>query len=444
MHHRSRIRLVELVAMAAILAASIAVWGPGQEFTNVNEGKGFDGLFYFETAEQIRAGSLGVVMPPYGFRLGHIVIAAYAPIDDLLHSFYYTNLISIGVGGLLLAVWLQLRLRYRSMRFLAIFIFGWAIFGPLRLTTLYPTNAEPFTFALVMANFLVIDAYLRTHGRHWYAMILLLAVLGSVTRELALIPVLALAFADVKIDWTPLRRLPRVWALAPALLVPFLRKNRLKLYLPLAIGLTGMVLVRQILPAHYPFSAFAHAADGWTGTNDLRFLASLIAMLGPIALVALFRPAFLMDWFSRRAFYAAYVGITLFLGYTNQPDERYFIYLLPILFLLIEATLDRYYKLGRDAVFWSMTFIFTAVAIRAYLPAPPFGIQFPLLPWWREAFSRFLPHSSDLFGVWIFLSPSKTALASLAVFLIMGWLLWLRAEACSKPEDTVVQRDKTA
>lgn len=322
MQHPARIRLIELVFMIAILAASIAVWGPRQEFINVNEGKGFDGLFYFEAAEQIRAGGLEIVMPPFGFRLGHIVLAAYAPVDDLLHSFYYTNLILVGIGGLLLAVWLQLRLRYRCLRLLAIFVFGWAAFGPLRFTTFYPTNAEPLTFVLIMLNFLVIDAYLRTRRPHWYATILLLAVLGSVTRELSLIPAFALIFADVRIDWNAFRRLPRVWIVIPAILAPFLRKDRLKLYLPLAIGILGMVLVRQAIPQHYPFNFLAHAADGWTGTNDLRFLTSLIAMLGPIVFIVLFRPAFLLIWFSRRAFYAAYIVGSLFLGYTNQPIWR--------------------------------------------------------------------------------------------------------------------------
>lgn len=363
------------------------------------------------------------------------MLAAYAPFDDLLYSFYYTNLILLGIGGLLLSVWLQLRLRLLSLRLLAVFIFGWAAFGPLRFTTFYPTNAEPLTFVLIMLNFLVIDAYLRSRRARWYAAILVLAAAGSVTRELALVPAFALVFADIRIDWSAFRRLPKVWFVLSAILAPFLRADRLMLYLPLVIGVAGMTIVRQVIPEIYPFSFLAHAASGWATTNDLRLLTGLVAMLGPIAFVALFRPAFLLTWFSRRAFYAAYMVTGLFLGYTNLPDERFFIYLLPVLFLFIDASLRHHYELGRDALFWLMAFVFTAVAIRAYLVAPEFGIDVPPLPIWQEALSRFLPKSGDLWSTWIYVAPAKTVITTLAVFVLMGWLLWLRAEACRKPKE---------
>lgn len=158
--------------------------------------------------------------------------------------------------------------------------------------------------------------------------------------------------------------------------------------------------------------------------------------MGPISFVVLFRPAFLLSWFSRRPFHAAYILISLILCYTNLPDERYFIFMLPVVFLLIDAALERYYETGGDVLFWLMTFVFTAVAIRAYLVVPPYGhgIEIPSLPWWREAMTRFLPQSGDLFSIWIYLAPGKTVVATFAVFVLMGWLLWLRAEACRKPE----------
>ncbi len=432
----SRFKIVEILVMVAILAASLAIWGPAEEFINIHEGKGWDGKYYFEVAEQIRAGKIEKVMPPYGFRLGHIVLAAYAPIDDLLYSFYYTNLILVCIGGLLLALWLQLRLRSANLRFLAFFFFAWALFGPVRYTTYYPTNAEPLTFALIMLNFLVIEAYLRTPRRRWYALIVLLAAIGSVTRELALIPAFAFAFANLRIDWSAFRLLPKVWTFLPAMLRPFLQKDRLKLYLPIALGIVGTMLLHRAIPESYPFNYLYFAATGWTETNDLRYLASVIAMLGPIVFVVLFRPGLILDWFSRRTFYAVYLVTWLVLGFTNLPDERFFIALLPVLFPLIEATLERYYELGKDVLFWVMTFIFTAVAIRAYLGAPPGAIFEELsLPWWRETFARFLPQSSDLSGIWLYLaSDHKMVIATLVVFLLMGWLLWLRAEACRKPE----------
>ena len=67
----SRFKIVEILVMVAILAASLAIWGPAEEFINIHEGKGWDGKYYFEVAEQIRAGKIEKVMPPWpGMRGG--------------------------------------------------------------------------------------------------------------------------------------------------------------------------------------------------------------------------------------------------------------------------------------------------------------------------------------------------------------------------------------
>lgn len=419
--------------MALIVLASVAVYVPTQDFVNAFDGRGWDGRYYFDVAEQIRRGTIETVWPPYGFRLGHIVIAAFAPIEDLLQSFFVCNLVIAIAGGLLLGIWLQRRIHHRPLRSLAVFVYAWSIHAPVRLTTFYPTNAEPLAFLLIVLNFFAIDAYLRGRQPHWYALVITLAGLGAVTREIALVPAVAFVVAEARLDWTALPLLLRPWRGLPRLLAPLFARDRLKYWAPLLVGLAGFLTVGWLVPSRYQFSFLANAADHATRTNDVRYAASILAMLGPIATVVLFRPRTTFAWFAQRPHFAAYAVAILVFAFVNQPDERYFAYLIPVLFLCADAVLRRHYDLRADPVFWVAAFVFTAVAVRAFLLAPADGIAVPNLPWWQEALARFLPHASDYQGILLYVAPGKTVVAALVVFFLMSWLLWLRAESRSLP-----------
>jgi hypothetical protein len=144
------------LVLAIFLATSIFTWYT-QQITTVNNGRGWDGVWYFRIAEQIVALERPSGIAPHIYRIGTPLLAALINPSEILLGFLIANVIARFLFIILLVISLRLHISNWVVRLLLVTmaVVNWV--GPVRFIYFYPTISDPSALVLLLAGLICIS-----------------------------------------------------------------------------------------------------------------------------------------------------------------------------------------------------------------------------------------------------------------------------------------------
>lgn len=260
--------------LVVILYMAIGIWLQPQ--ISLNGGKGYDGVYYSEIAEQIANGEVPASKSPFVYRIGTPAIVAFFAAEVSPKEFRSVNFLASVISIALLVSFLRLYLNDEKLvlLFALLYIMYWQ--APLRLTFFYPVHTDPFAIVFLLASLIAVTKIQRGQNiRKNLSLLTMLTVFGVIFREITIAPTLALALSALFSDG-----------------IRFVRNSftleRFRYYVP---SIAGLIVFATIVFSvnKTDDSTFFGATLGWLYEKSVaRYLHAWFLAFGPVLLLAFF------------------------------------------------------------------------------------------------------------------------------------------------------------
>jgi len=207
-----------------------------QQRINVNDGKGWDGVEYFEIAKKFSEGKEISGPSPLVYRLGTPFLASIIDKNDLLNGFFIANLAANFLSLLLIFAYLKIYLKnfYVIIALLIFCLFHWMC--NTRFIYYYPSITDPWGLAFLLSGLILIEKYRRDKSNVNIFFLCLIIFTGVLFREFVLIIPIAFLFVNNPFDkkdlfFINLRKL--------------FSEDKIK-FLPLVAGGAGVLVTRLV------------------------------------------------------------------------------------------------------------------------------------------------------------------------------------------------------
>ena len=331
--------LKEIILVVTIFIVVNGTYSFFQKQVKVNGGKGWDGIFYYELAEQMSRNQRPTVELPFAYRIGTPYLAYHADRNDLLTGFLITNLEANLLIVLLLAVWLSFQIKNWRIRILLNLVFQTTWAGPVRSIWFYQTSVDSWVIVFLLV-FLILMEVQEDLGK---ASLItgFISFIGIFFREIIFLIPTAFLFKGVR--WLNIRG-------------SILEKFWIRTFPLLAATLGWLILTQWVSPLrHIAGYEGAHPfLNGFwvtlkNNTPDRWFLGWLGAF-GPLTIIILLKPKPALLFLKDRPLVLVVLFCVAFLSIVGGHDfERFLMWLSPIFYLLLGITIEsglRFLKIG--------------------------------------------------------------------------------------------------
>ena len=394
-----------------------------QEPNDVSKSLQSDEVQYRNMAIQFRADEAIVAIAPSVYRVGSPYIVSNLPIEDISDAYLYWEMSCAILAVLLLYFWLRLHLQSRIFSFFFIALTICTLWGPIRATTYHIHGIEGSTILVLMCSYLALYQYHRTKSVAWVLLLAMTSAVGATVREFCLVPALGLLFLYNPLTSRMFADI-RPWVLLPILARVFFNRDRLILWLPLASGFAALAVVHAQFTPTDNWNYLNHAAWGLSNLGPLRYLASIFNALGPLPLIVFFIPGFVPTFLRQHQMFSIILATFLLMSWSGYSNERYFVWVMPIIFVMIGRAMERHLDVIRSWPTMLLIVVFELIAVRAFFPIMGLGpkLQRPIA---EEALSRYLPDGWHLSEMEAYAAEPKAVLTNVIIGLAMGGILWL-------------------
>ena len=403
-----------------------------QKQITFNDGKGWEGIDYYEVAAQYTQGKWHVAAEaPMLYRIGTPFLASLLhrrvfP-DDLFLCFRIVNAVANALTLVLLVLWLRRFLgdwRIRTALGL-VFLLQWD--APTRWLYFYPAHTDPWMWVFLLASLLAVEGYREQPSSSRMLRVAVLGAVGVAFREVVL--VVPVAFLFVR---NPLRGVtPRDGFSALRAIV----RGGWRQAVPLTAAVAALLAIRVVARQTNDYS-FAATLLHWLYDKPLLvYLQSVFLAFGPAVWFPILGWRQALAFLAGRQHLAAYLFAFAFLGLSGGTDtERLLYWSMPVVYVLIGRALEQQWPgLRSRRGLLALVAVAQLVASRAvFWPIPDHPNDYPNAWPVFTPFARHVPYV-ELFS---FFEPRPMQLASLLESLAFGGLLawWLgRGRLASAP-----------
>jgi hypothetical protein len=348
-----------LILLATFLLINL-VWAHYQKPISYNAGKGWEGVGYYQVAEQLLEGKQVAAEGPYVYRVGTPLLVSLLNIKDIFLGFQIVNTIANVLTLCLLWFWLRLHLKDSRVRvgLCLLFLLQWDT--PVHWLYFFPAHTDPWLWTFLLAGLICLHYLAQaTNTSRWLLALGCLSAVGVVFREVALIIPLVLLFLH-----NPLRWSERRWKLhvPPAMF-----------FLPLLCALLALVLVRVSVVQTDDYS-FARTAVQWVRTKSLlSYLHGWMLAYGPVVFLPIIFFKQTLAFLRQSQWMTVYLLFFALMGYVGGSDtERLLYWSMPIVFILIGKVFEENAPLMRSKPLLLMLIAVELLAVRAFLPTPDY------------------------------------------------------------------------
>lgn len=410
-------RLEALILAAAFLAVNVAS-ALFQKPLSYHDGKGFEGVRYFQIAEEFAQGKPIAAEAPFVYRAGTPFLAAHVSKRDLFFSFKAVNIVANILSLALLIVWLRLYVRDWKIRVLLglMYLLQWD--APPRFLWFSIIHTDPWLWVFLLAG--LIGIYHVQHGgplaRRWLAILCATSFVGVMFREVALMIPVALLFAH-----KPLACADGVSATLKALRWP-----SIALFLPLVFGAFGLFFVRLHVTQTDTYS-FAWTAAHWIYTKSLpNIVHPWLLAFGPMLFLVIYDWRRASGFLAKNQFLLIYLLGFAVLAYIGGSDsERLTFWTMPAVYVLLGRAVEEHRVLLRSTPLILTLAVCQLIASRAFMLTPDFPNEHPARS--VPLFTPGLGHDFSYMDTVSILGGRAVEMASLIEYLVFGLILfeWL-------------------
>lgn len=396
--------------LAAIIYTAVGIWLQPQ--ISLNNGKGYDGVYYSEIAEQIANGEVPSTKAPFVYRIGTPAIVALFATENTPKEFRSANFLASILSIALLIAFLRLHLNDERLVLLLalLYIMYWQ--APLRLTFFYPVHTDPFAIVFLLASLITVTKIQRGQKTTENLLLLtLLSVFGVIFREITLAPALALALSTLFSEGHKLSR-------------DAFKLERFRYYVPSIAGLIVLATIMLSVNKTDDSSLFG-ATLGWLYEKSVaKYLHAWFLAFGPVLLLAFFDFTSVKQFFIQNKALLYYFLLIAFVAWAGGSDtERLLYWSAPVVFVLAGKFLSERPELLTKPIL-AVIAITQLISMRAFLliPDEPSDYQ-SVIPFLTPLTNEF-----PLFDLWSWHGNAKMNIISFLQYIILYGILffWLK------------------
>lgn len=365
-----------------------------QEKITYRNGHGWDGVYYYQMAEQFAHHEQVASQGPFIYRVGPPFLAAWIDSNNLNRGFLISNLIANVLSTLLMIIWFRYFISEWWIRVavIAMFLLHWLT--PVRYSVFYPFYNEPWPFVFIFAAFIFLQRIILNEKSYLnLAIFTLIIFVGTFFRETMGVVAMSLFFIHNPIpnslsDITYIKILATVNRMFPIkYIIPFFASILATFIVHrLVIQTDGLNLVRVAFGAGYSRALF-------------EYTLSWFISYGPILALCIYSWRTLFKYLWNHQHFLFFFIMTALAGWVGGWDiERYLLMGAPVFYLLIGLAI----KENSKEIAWVPLLFFLvvmqAISERVFWSTPDYfeeeiTQQFPFLTVMSNRFRYF-----DLFS----------------------------------------------
>jgi hypothetical protein len=381
------------ISVLAVLFISICFIYHGQQRITLNGGKGWDGIYYYQVTEQIKAGADRITGElPFVRRLGTpFLVAEYSGMTgaDILDSALAVNLIGAFIAVLLLFYWLKSFIAEYWICILLCFLFMVAWYLPVRYSYYVPLTSDAwgavwFLAALLLLNLMRKSFMLKRTGA-FAAYVLAFSFITGIAvlfREsnaiLCVLPFFIfnpLCLPDsYSGSWTisqALAHLKRICKHYPL-------RQTVILFLPVLFVLGANLFVKKhiVISAQNNYSYFQNVLELIFTKSFPEYLLGILIAFGPLIILLPFFYGQYKSLLKERQELLILCASSLVFGYIGGTDTERILFMsgFPVIFLLLGNSIRSiYYSSQRWWLY--VLFILQAISYRLFWSLPDCTVQ---------------------------------------------------------------------
>jgi len=324
-------------------------------------GKGHDGVYYYELADNMTQGNELIGLKPYIYRLGTPFLVSLLPFD-IFTNFLIVNHTATLLGCLLLMYWLSLFFKKRTTALLITLglMTHWGFY--VRFIQYNPTTCDPIAFLITMLLLLLIKRFYDTKKSSYALLSCLFIFTGVFFREYLLVYSFLFLFTNQPFDRTKAFYID--WSL--------LLKHKYWFLLAFSCGIFGILLTHiavNPIPSDYGFIA---ALILWTDNKSIFSLATgFLNVFGPFVLFPFLYWKQTKEFFDNHHQYIALLLIAIgIIWFTGGDTERFILWFFPILILPIGLVIEKNLNFKNNLTVWIPILISMVFIYRLFWPIP--------------------------------------------------------------------------
>jgi len=386
-----------------------------QDRISLNSGKGWDGRYYFDIAEQLSRGQRPHTDAPFVYRIGTPFLASLIPAYSLLNSFWLINSLANAVSVFLFLILLRLYLHDWRVRVLLLTLFMFQWHGPIRMVYHYPAYVDPAFFCFLMSGLILTTKLKSRYSSVTLVSLSIVMFLGAVFRESVLLIALALPFITNPVDFDILERrglIRKILAVKASML------------LPLAAVICGLAFTR-ILTTQTNGYSFFRTAVFWAFQKPLpSYILAWFVAFGPIVTLALYDIKGCWAFLKRQQHLLLIILGYAFLAWIGGSDtDRILFWAAPVIYILIGMAIEHHASLLRSVPLVLVLFTLQAISQRILWATPDYPTDFP----YRNPFLTLIGEQVQLLDLYSFYANDKVESLSLIQYALctLCILLWL-------------------
>lgn len=404
--------------VSLLILAYLMVGFTFQKQISHNEGKGFDGVYYYQLATDFVNGDSPTAKSPFVYRIGTpYVVSVFFP-NDLMTGFKSVNLVFAVISIFLLLGFLRLYIDDERiiMLLVALYIIYWQ--SPLRLSIYYPVHTDPASIAFMLASLIAVTNVIRDKARKPNLILLtFLTGIGVFFREICLVPAMALAFSSF-VSFKEQKF---------ALILP--QKKQLIYFIPMIVGLLGYIATILFVNKSDDSTLFG-ATLGWLYEKSIvMYLHALMMAFGPILILAIYNIRNGIKFLKSEPHLLFFVVAMLILGWVGGSDtERLLYWSMPVVYILLgKFVVEKSSLLNWQII--ALIAITQLISTRAFLFIPDYPNDFSSVIPFLTPFTNEFP----LFDLWSWHGNRKMNIISFLQYAtLFSALFWMLKSADSK------------
>lgn len=311
---------------------------------------------YFLMAQQFAAGDTVTAAGPYAYRVLTPWLVATCCAGDIQRGFLLVNLLSGFALSILLIYWLRHFVARPGVRVLMAALLALQWHAPIRFVFYYPAYVDPLFQVFMVAALIVAERLLRQPSIGAGVAYTLLVAVGTLARETMLIVPACGLIAAVQHR----RQVPGRHAGWPAL--------------GLAAGVAAYLGTRSLVDPRGGYRFLEAIALHAFNKPLFSLLLAPFITFGPMIAVIAYDWRATLAFLKQRLDLAAMLVLGLALAYVGGHDtERYFFWVMPVVYLLIAQSIERHYAVVSSAAVAGILIAAQLVAQRVLWAVPDPG-----------------------------------------------------------------------
>jgi hypothetical protein len=380
-------RLILELIITILFFLSCCYFYKDQQRISHNDGKGYDGFYYYEATKQIQEGNYHIKgEPPFVNRYAnHFIIGKFSRWSghNILDSAFIVNMFGMFLTVIMLLFWLRQFLSKTWIRLTLIFIFIFTWYVPIRNTIYEPMVPDPWGAVFFMAGLLLLNIIHKRYNANKSTVKQIIAftlfvTLGTLFRESNIMLGFALFLIlnpFKKIDFSFQQNILYTCrnVINQTIRLYWSKKNVLLLF-PIITYIISSILINTLITAENTFDYSYAKALVWCfySKSFPEFLTGTFIAYGPLLVLA---PFFFTNFkliFIEREDLSFLLSTAIFFGYLGGGDTERILFMssFPLVYIMIGISIEKIfqsnYKWWLFVLFFLQTF-----AMRIYWNNPP-------------------------------------------------------------------------